>query len=141
MSRKVYIGDATNNASVCMDNIKRHSEDKIHFFVITPQYLNNTQLSESNDTDKMFLYVPYLNQFQGMALYVDSSFNYKIDVDMFFNYKVMNNLGSLVYFVKYNAWLFDCNDPALKILTPARINSTQSGNIKNELSITIIDTI
>lgn len=141
MTRKVYIGDIDGNLDACMDKIKRTSEDRLHIYVLSKQDLVEHQLTNNVQNDNLMFFVPFLNQYQGLALYVNSTFTPTMDVDVFFNYKVMNNAGSIVYFPKHDAWLFDCNDKNLKVLTPKHINDTEISKLKSELTITIVNNI
>lgn len=141
MTRKIYIGDINGNVDACMDKIKRTSEDRLHIYVLKKEDLIEHQLANSAQNDSLMFFVPFLNQYQGMALYVKSTFTPEMDVDVFFNYKIMNNLGPVIYFQKHDVWLFDCNDKSLRVLTPNHIDTTEISKLKDELSITIINNI
>ena len=142
MTRKVYIGNVDNDVDNCMDRIKRTSEDRITFEILSVQDLLEHQLTFSSDNEHLPLFVPYLNQYQGVALFVNSTFVPQFDVDMFFNFRVMSKIEEpVLYFVKHDAWLFDCNNPILKNLNPVYINSTDISTIKRDLQIVSIDTI
>lgn len=142
MTRKVYIGNTGGDTDRCMSDIKRTSEDRIHFQIINKEDLLEHGLSTAAQNDSLLFFVPYLNSYQGMALFVESSFLPKFDVDLFFNYRVMNEQSApVLYFVRHNAWLFDCSNPALKTLNPVLLNSTDISTIKRNLTIITIEDI
>lgn len=141
MTRRIFIGNIDGNGDGCADRIKRTSEDRLHFSIIEAERLVEYGLATKADKDSILLYVPYLCQYQGMALFVESTFTPEFDVDLYFNHKVMNNLGPALYFVQQNAWLLDCSDPSLQHLTPSLLNEEDISKIKSELTITTIDKI
>jgi len=141
MTRKIYIGDINGNADSCLDKIKRTSEERLHFHIIKKTDLVKHELTKDAGSDVFQFFVPFLNQYQGLALYVTDQFVSKFDVDKFFSSVVHQNLGSIVYFAQHDAWLFNCDDPAIRILTPDYVNGSTSQQIKDTISITVIQDI
>jgi hypothetical protein len=142
MTRKVYIGDTNGDIGRCMSDIKRTSEDRIHFQIIKKEDLLENGLSSVAQNDLLMYFVPYLNSYQGTALFVESSFLSKFDVDLFFNYKVMKeNNSPIIYFVRHNAWLLDCGDPILKNLNPVSLNNIDISTIKSSLTVSVVEDI
>ncbi len=141
MTRKIYIGNVNGEADSCMDKIKRKSEESLHFQIVKKDDLIKHELTKNAPNDVLQFFVPFFNQYQGMALYVTDRFEPKFDVDRFFSEAIHKNLGSILYFVQHDAWLFNCDDPAIRILTPDYINSSNSRLIKTEISITLIQDI
>lgn len=142
MTRKVYIGDTGGDVNRCMSDIKRTSEDRVHFQIIKKEDLLEHGLSAAAQNDVLQYFVPYLNSYQGMALFVESNFLPKFDVDLFFNYKVMKGISSpVIYFLRHNAWLYDCSNPALKTLNPVTLNVTDISTIKSNLTVTVVEDI
>jgi hypothetical protein len=141
MTRKIYIGDVNGNADSCLDKIKRTSEESLHFHIIRKSDLVKHELTKDADHDVFQFFVPFFNQYQGLALYVTDQFVSKFDVDKFFSTAVHQNLESIVYFAKHDAWLFNCDDPAIRMLTPDYINGTTTQQINNNISITVIQDI
>jgi hypothetical protein len=141
MSRRIYIGDIDGNAELCRDKIKRCSEEVLDFDIITLSKLKDYEISKTDDTTTLMYFVPFLNHYTGLALFVPSNFNPKVDVDLFFSHKVHNDISNIVYYSNHDAWLFDCSDPAMQILNPFFINQTTVQNINRELRVTIVDNI
>jgi hypothetical protein len=142
MTRKVYIGDTGGDVDRCMSDIKRTSEDRIHFQIINKDDLLEHGLSAVAQNNLLMYFVPYLNSYQGLALYVESSFSPKFDVDLFFNHKVMKEISSpVIYFLRHNVWLFDCNDPTLKTLNPVTLNNTDILTIERNLTVIVVEDI
>lgn len=142
MTRKVYVGDTGGNVNTCIDAIKRKSEERINFQTVSTSDLIEHQLTNVAHEDSLVYFVPYLNGYQGIALYVNSRFVPKFDIDMFFNYKVMNQISDpVLYFVKHDAWLIDCGNPEMKNFNPVRLNTTDITNIKSEFPVTVINNI
>ena len=142
MTRKVYIGNVDGNVDRCMSDIKHTSEDRLHFQIINKDDLVEHGLSTAAHNDSLLFFVPYLNSYQGMALYVESTFLPKFDVDLFFNHRVMTEqTAPVIYFARHNVWLFDCSNPALKTLNPVLLNSADISTIKRNLTIATIEDI
>ncbi len=141
MTRKIYVGDVNGEADSCVDKIKRKSEERLYFHIVKKDDLIKHELTKDAPKDVLPFFVPFFNQYQGMALYVTDRFEPKFDVDRFFSEAIHKNLGSILYFVQHDAWLFNCDDPAVRILTPDYINSSNSRTIKTEIQITLIQDI
>jgi len=142
MTRKVYIGDTGGDVNRCMLDIKRTSEDRIHFQIINKDDLLEHGLSAVAQNNLLMYFVPYLNSYQGMALYVESTFLPKFDVDLFFNYKVMKGVSSpVIYFLRHNVWLFDCSNPTLKNVNPVTLNNTDILTIESNITVVVVEDI
>ena len=142
MTRKIYIGDTGSNVRSCLDSISRRSEERLNFQIIKVSDLIEQGLTNINDKDWLIYFVPYLNNYQGTALYVKSSFVPKFDVDMFFNFKTMNNRTEpVLYFSQHDAWLIDCSVPELKNLNPVTLNQSDITSLLNFFPITVINNI
>ena len=141
MSRKIFIGNIDGTADECKDFIKRHSEDRVHFDILSKEILVKHELTKDIGPDTLMFFVPFLNKYQGLALYVPSNVRPKIEVDKFFSYKVHQNLGSIVYFKNHDVWLFDCGTSEAKFLNPFYLNENDLEHIKNDITISIIDSI
>lgn len=141
MTRKVYIADVDGDAENCADRIKRKSEDRIHVHILRKEDLVKYELMKEATNDNLLFFVPFLNQYQGKALFVTSNYQPKVDVDLFFSRHTHDQLGSILYFIKHDAWLIDCSDINLKILNPNHINTSTPNALKKELTISIIDNI
>jgi hypothetical protein len=139
--RKIYIGDVDGTCDICEDSIKRSSEERLIFQHVSKKLLSDRQLGNSIKSENLYLYVPHLSGYNGLALYLPSSYRSKKDIERFFTYKVHQNLGSIVYFIRENIWLFDCSDPALKKLNPFYLDGKSPSMVKNDIKIEIVDSI
>ena len=139
--RKVFIGDINGKAAECKDFLQRHSEDRLVFSVVSNTSIQNEQISKEDNRYKMLYLVPFLNQYQGIVLFVESTFESKIDIDILFNHKELNGLGPRVYFVKHHAWIIDCHDPLNASLTPFYIEQIEHSKLKENFPFEIVEDI
>jgi hypothetical protein len=139
--RKVFICDIDGKASDCKDFLQRNSEDRLIFSVISNTSVKNEQINSEENKHKLLYLVPFLNQYQGTVLVVESTFESKIDIDIFFNHKELNNLGPRVYFVNHNAWIIDCHNDSNLTLTPFYIEETDRFKLKESFPFETVDSI
>ena len=140
--RKIFIGDINGKAKECKEFLQRNSEDRLIFGVISNQSLVESQVSSDDHTRlKMPYLVPFMNQYQGIVMFVESTCESKIDVDSFFSYHAFQNLGPRVYFIKHNIWIIDCGHESNATLNPFYLDQNDPYTIKENFPFDIIDSI
>jgi lipopolysaccharide biosynthesis glycosyltransferase len=153
----VYIGFDSNQKeafNVCKYSIKKNSNESIKIFPLMKDFLINSDLyyrNEDSNASTEFAFtrflVPYLNDYQGWAIFCDSDFLWTGDVNELFknlnqdiavkcvkhNYEPKSNQkmeGKIQTKYPRKNWssmmVFNCSHPSCKKLTIENIN-TRSG--------------
>lgn len=141
MTRKIYIGDTGGSVEDCKDRLQRKSEERLIFEIVSLDNLKKKDLTKNATKQTMHFYIPFLNNYRGLALYVPSNYIPKGDVDIFFSKKVHNDLGSILYFLQHGIWLFDCASDDAKNLNTFYVDTIDPYKIRDYVNISIIDNI
>lgn len=138
MTRVVYIFEVDDNANNCADKIKRTSEEAILPKVVDPKELRTFDYLTAKDNRVVRFLTPFLNQYQGWCACVNSNYVSTIDIDRFFSYAILKNEAPVVYFIRYDVWVFNCDDPVLKELNPHVVNSKTYQEIIDSTNIATV---